>query len=359
MKTSPDPSIPLWLLRHLAVLDAIDPGLLSSVINAPSERLPIVAAALAIASENPRIEWDEGLASHIRNSNRRRLLEYCASGDLPDGLLPLLRKAGPAIRSSSFYITLLKWLQAKPSWPKLKALHHAENFTLTTLAVLDHLDPVAIHGNTLAFVPNIYNARILNAQIAFVRASCPDVSEKEIGVQVRRLGLAYKKAWEEFRRGDEYFDKPGQLVSAFVNKINFPDPPIDAPSNVTLLDTPKKMTAASVRYRNCLREKIMDVARGERYYFIWQSSDQDVVVELRIEPPIGVRLNDMKGAGNCDVIPSVREDIIAFLETQKIPDLPSWEDYLLEDLDSHYGEEFLKSWEQLRSDGHTQPCQQL
>ncbi|WP_152338538.1 hypothetical protein [Pseudorhizobium banfieldiae] len=358
MKTSPNPSIPLWLLRHLAVLDAIDPGLLSDVINAPDDRLPIIAAALAIASENPRVECDETLASHVRKSNRRRLLEYCASGHVPDGLYSLLSKAAPAIRSSSFYITLLKWLQAKPTWPKLKALHHAENFTLTTLAVLDHLDPVAIHANTLAFVPNIYNARILNAQIAFVRACCPDVTEKEIGSQVRRLGSAYKKAWNDFRE-DGYFDKPNQLVSLFINRIKFPRAPIHAQNNVVLLDTPKKMTAASVRYRNCLREKIMDVARGERYYFIWQSSDQDVVVELRIEPPIGVRLNDMKAAGNSDVVPSVREDIVNFLETQKIPDLPSWEDYLLEDLDSHYGEEFLKSWEQLRTDGHAELCQQL
>jgi hypothetical protein len=345
-----DIHVPSWLLGYLATLDAIDPGLLRDVILGRRERLPFVAAATAVFHDDPQVKDDATLAHHIRKSSNRRLLEYCTLNDPPESFLSLVRKADQIAGSPRFYVELLKWLRAKPTKQKLKTLHHSKSFTLKTLAVLDHLDPVALHVNTLAFVPNVYNARILNAQINFIRASCPDVSDKEIGMQVRRLGLAYKRAWDKFKNDGGYFDKPGQLIAAFVSRVKFPSPPFEAQDNVILLDTPKKMMAGSLRYRNCLRDKVMDVARGERYYFVWQSPTQDVVVELRIEQPIGIRLNDLQASGNGPVSQVVRREVTKFLADQGIADLPSWEDFLLEDMDSYHGEEFLKNWQELCSD---------
>ncbi len=343
-------NIPSWLLAHLAELDKTDVGLLREVISAPGDRLACIAAALAIASDCSHQDRSKVFVMHLRESSCRSLLTYCAQGDLPPSFLPLLRKSSTSIQSPNFYLSLLNWLRGNPSPAKLKALHYAKSFTLKTLAVLDALDPIAIHVNTLAFVPNVYNARILNAQIRFVRACCPSVSEKEIGWHVRRLGKAYNAAWNEFHSGGEYFDKPNQFITGFINRLRFPDAPMNPCDEVDLLDTPKKMIDASLRFRNCLRDKIIDVARGERYYFIWRSSVGDAIVELRIEPPTGVRLNDIRAARNSEVPPLVRDEVVRFLEGQGIPDLPSWEDFLLEDIDSYHGEDFLKSWKQLSED---------
>lgn len=339
-------NIPAWYIEALIELNKYEYGLIEEILSSNGGRKQIAAAAISFQRHGGTVSIGS-LASLLKHSKSSKVLNQCLGSALPGEFIPLISKQQDQIRQPSFYIGLAKWLSDHKSPSKLKALRHARSFSLTTLDILDALDPVAIQPMTLSFIPNVHNAYILNSQIAFLRSCCGTITDTDLRLQIRRLGQSYGRAWKKFYEGTTYFDKPQELINAFKNRMVFPAAPIRPSKEVILLDSAKQMSRAGLKYRNCLSDKILSVVRQERYYFIWRSPLEDAIVELRNDPPVGFRLNEVEAAGGGEVASETTAAITEFLHRHGIPTLPPWEDCLLEDVDSFHKRHFLKSWDQI------------
>nr|WP_250810304.1 hypothetical protein [Neorhizobium tomejilense] len=345
MITNQMEDFPAWYIQALLELNKFESGIMEEILSSRGGRKQIAAAAVSFQRHSGTVSA-ESLASLLRFSKSSDVLKECL-GALPSEFIPSIYKQKDEIRQPSFYIGLAKWLSDQKSPSQLKALRHARRISLTTLAILDALDPVAIQPMTLSFIPNLHNAHILNSQIKFLRSCCSGITDDDLRLSIRRLGQSYGRAWKQFHEGATYFEKPPEIINFLKNKLVFPAAPIRPSKEILLLDSAKKMKWAGLKYRNCLGDRILSVVRQERYYFIWRSPPNDVIVELRNDPPVGFRVNEMESAGGGEVASETRAAISEFLHSYGIPTLPPWEDCLLEDVDSFHRRHFLRSWDQI------------
>ncbi len=79
--------------------------------------------------------------------------------------------------------------------------------------------------------------------------------------------------------------------------LRVPEPPIHASGVCQPICSADELARAARRFRNCLRNFIPDVIRGEMYFYVWHG-DETAVIQLKPERPFGWLVNEIWGVQN-------------------------------------------------------------
>lgn len=338
-------ALPGWMTRPLLELEAQSPGFICDYLATPGRRRQALAAALALLEERRKEDacLEPALVETLRGGSCRDMLRRVA-GQVHPAFLPLLDKEPEIIRERGFYTGLHRWLLSAPSAESLKALRHVRRFNLVTLEVLDTLDPVAVHPVTLDFIPNVHNARILNAQIALCRKAAPKLSEATLRRHIETLGRKYRQALRSLEHDRDWFDQPDEFYEGLQRHFVFPAPPIRVRKPLKALRTGRQMQQAARSFRNCLGSCIADVVKEKAYFFIWTEEPQ-AVVKLVADRPLGWRIDAILAAENSPPARTQQRLIRRHLREAGALDQPAWDTCLLEDIHDIDAESFLREWE--------------
>ena len=339
-------TLPNWIMPTVLQLDSYNPGFLATLLREPSKRRQAIATIAAF-----EVQITPELAHLALNTPLETLLGACLP-QLPEHYLPLILKNNWQVQPKAFYCGLANWLKNQPSRQQLKTLYQMSQFSLSALEVLDRLDPVAIMPATMSFVPNAYNADVMNMQIDFVRRLVPDVTDHQLKQAIKALAFEFEKTFNKLRRDDFILETPPGLANRFYKRINLPRAPLKPHPNLTPLNSAPLLVEAGRKYNNCLEDRILQVLMLRKYYYIWQdaaSDSEDIcIIELITDDPIGWRIETLEAPSSQDVKPDLAARVKQDLKDAGAIDGPSWiRDDFLCDLFEADAKDFAARWNTL------------
>ncbi|WP_146140206.1 hypothetical protein [Alsobacter soli] len=282
----------------------------------------------------------DGVARSLAMLRAKAMLEAILGQVPPPGLLGTLARLGsqplPLPGSYERLVGIFK-SRSPLDRQRAKVLGQISGpIAVEMLRVLHVLDPIFLHPAVVANV-NVPTAYAANAALRWVREHCSTASDaniRESFVLFARGGLKrWLRAWAE-RMTRLPFEPPVNFASGFIPLASGP----------AMLD-------AGRRFRNCLAEKVPEVALGRRYYveLMKGHSSAGAIVELsRIST--GWLLASVYGPNNDRVPLPLQEEIRIMLRNAgiSVPDhAPGDPDYLAK-LAESFG---MWGWNRDRLDG--------
>jgi hypothetical protein len=250
-----------WVLSRIVALDEVRPGLAGQYLRASDERRHVIAAYFAsgtATSFSTRFE-----ANLLASGNHDDILS-AAYGSVPNGFRAALSRAGHRAQPGRFYIYLRALLASRQARDVLAVLAQQPTLDLTRLRVMRTLPisirtprMVAMHRDTTAArqTTNLFRLMVEN------------------GVDAMALAQAIRQV-----------QTPGELARCWrrwVEKLNFPEPPIPARSDYRPILTGRDLKATALIFRNCMRRFLSDALDGRDAFAVFCAPEQEIVVHLR------------------------------------------------------------------------------
>lgn len=239
----------------LVALDDIEPGLLARVLTAAPQRRQAIFAALA-AQEIKAGASDVGaelfaptFAEVVRHGRAMDILRH-AYGDVPDGLLGLLKRIGekPLPRSRDYIA--LHALAESDDGRGADALRGSGRITCRKLEVLAALDPRWRHANTLERLDAGVEAMKFNSAVQFLQSVNSKATDEVVAGAIARMAPSSSLP---------------KLLDRFLRRADrLPPHPISEGDNeLRPLATMRDLLEAGRKYRNCLAHRLADIAAGK------------------------------------------------------------------------------------------------
>lgn len=250
-----------WVLTRIVALDEVRPGLAGQYLRASDERRQVVAAYFASGAT----VWNSSHceADLLASGNHDDILS-AAYGSVPAGFRASLARAGNRAHPRRFYVYLRTLLASRYAREVLAVLAQQPTLDLTRLRVMRTL-PIPIRTpRMVAIHRDIMTARQTASLFRLM---------VENGVDEMALAQAVRQA-----------QTPGELARCWqrwVEKLNFPEPPIPALGQYRPILTGGDLKAAALIFRNCLRRFLSDALDGRDAFAVFSAPEQDVVVHLR------------------------------------------------------------------------------
>lgn len=284
-----------WPLRVLCDFDTASPHFFSHVLTASDLKRQCVFAALAEMEQNARtLAGSLGAASGVQcrdplaQSARALILLKPAQvlraiyNSVPDALLGTLKRVGPdPFGRLGLYRDLFR-LFAEPEERERADLirQFPGKLTEERLEIALALDSALLHQRVFERVADLEGAEQANAAVRLIRATVSTATTAElrrsVAVLPQVIGLStWAASW--LRRLDRPLAAPPALSDPDLTVLGVAD-----------------LRAASLRLRNCLRERVLHVATGRDCYVV----SPGAVAELRRTSDGRWVLFDMWGPGN-------------------------------------------------------------
>jgi hypothetical protein len=216
-----------------------------------------------------------------------------AAPDAPAGLRRALEQMGESAWPRDAYLTLLDML-AHPQ--AAKTLRHTRGIDAEQVCALAALPRPMLDGGGGALGLDLHQARL--------------AAEVYQGLSVRDGEAAAEAACRRWGAAATANDALGLMREAIVPQL--PPPPFVGTARLRPLRTQGEMRDASLRYRNCLRERIRAAAWGSSAFYEWLGEPR-TVVEIRRDELFGWRLDEARLVDNEAVPESARVAICAEL----------------------------------------------
>lgn len=244
-----------WPTEALVRLDDAKPGILARVLTAAPARRQSIFALLA-AQEikagdicQPDDAFPASFAEVVRHGRAMDILRH-AYGDVPDGLLGLLKRVGerPLPRAKD-YIAIYDLLTSNDA-RGANALRGSGRITCRKLEVLAALDPRWRHANTLNRIDTGVEAMTFNSAVEFVQSVNSKATDDVVAeaIALMRPTSTLPRLLERFlRRADQ-----------------LPPHPLGGGDNeLRPLSTMRDLLEAGRKYRNCLAHRLSEIAAGK------------------------------------------------------------------------------------------------
>jgi len=250
-----------WVLTRIVALDEVRPGLAGQYLRASSERRQVIAAYLA--SGEPFTDCPHYEADLLACGNHDDILS-AVRGSAPTGYRAALARVGHRVQPRRFYIYLRALLASHQANDVLNVLSQQPSVDMARLRVMRILPRpirtprvVAIHRDIVAARQT---AKLFRLMI-------------ENGVDETALAQAIRQA-----------ETPGDLMRCWrrwVERLNFPKPPIPAQSFYRPILTGSDLKAAALAFRNCMRRFLSDALDGRDAFAVFSAPEQEIVVHMR------------------------------------------------------------------------------
>lgn len=270
-----------WPLRTLCNLDTASPHFLGHVLLASGLKRQAIFAALAEFERGAcKVAAALGRASGIERRDlftqpaRSLILLKPAQviraiyGSVPHGLLGTLKRVGPdPFSRPGLYRDLFRLFDQPEEHERADLIRQASGkLTEERLEVVLTLDPALLHQRAFEHVMDLDEAQQANAAVRLIRATVSSATTDELRGSLAVLPQDVElSAW----------------AASWLRKLDRPlaaPPTLNDPDLVVL--GLQDLRAASLRLRNCLRQRILHIASGRDCYVVATSSP-GAVAELR------------------------------------------------------------------------------
>lgn len=286
-----------WVLTQIVELDEVRPGLAGQYLRASDERRHVIAAYFAGGATSSISRHRE--ANLLASGNHDDILS-AAYGSVPNGFRATLARAGHRAHPRRFYIYLRALLGSRHARDVLAVLAQQPTLDLVRLRVMRTLPVpirtprmVAIHRDITAArqTTNLFRLMVDN------------------GVDAMALAQAIRQV-----------QTPGELARCWrrwVEKLNFPEPPIPARSHYRPILTGGDLKATALVFRNCMRRFLSDALDGRDAFAVFSAPEQDIIVHLRRRDGLW-SLEDCHARGNRPVLIGARKAATDFVRAHGI-----------------------------------------
>jgi hypothetical protein len=310
-----------WATEVLVRLDDEMGGTLSRVLTAAPARRQAIFCALAAHEQNCGLQANgelipAGLAEVVRHGRAADILRHAFS-DVPEGLAGLLERVGerPLPRAKDYFA--LRDLAASEDRRSVDALIGSGRISVRKLEVLAALDARWRHANTLERIDTHGEALTFNAAVGFVQSVNSRATDEVVAQAIAAMRPSSTLA---------------RLLERFMRRADRlpPHPVPDGDNELVPLTSPRALVQAGRRYRNCLPNRVSDVAAGKMSIAEFR---QDALVEFRpLSLNAGWVLYAIHGERNRAVTVAVSDAVEAKCDAIGIPrirDDPGggWESY--------------------------------
>ena len=237
-------------------------------------------------------------------------------GRCPAGLLSCLGKLPESILRPSSYIDLLKLLDDPHA---AKVLFHADRINSNMIGLLRRLDPKLRRGRLVGLLKVPRATATIDFLINAISRIRPDVPRQAVLESLSTVSTAAEL--------EKWF-------CGWIEKGTFPAPPWDGNESLVPLKSVREMHRAAQLLRNCLRNRVVPVIAGVRYYYLHRRQPL-ITVELVNDRLAGWLVHDMRGVGNKRVSAALAARIGEQFKAGGIGSLPKF-DRLPRGLDPNY-----------------------
>lgn len=229
---------------------------------------------------------EEALATaELLRSGRAKEIVVHQFGSVPEGLLPTLERIGQMPLPSAESYRRLWAFFVDGDHGKARALREVGEITVSTIRVLDILDPVLVHGEVLKRVQTAAQAIDLNRSARFLRGVCSVATDEAISSAVGHMRSP---------------DALPRLLQRFLRRADqFPPQPVEGDHELRPLRTARAMISAGRDYRNCLASMVGEALVGRVAFAEFTGASAKAICEFRpLSSGRGWLLMDVHAARN-------------------------------------------------------------
>jgi hypothetical protein len=272
-----------WALLSASAAEVVSPGISMFIMRLRSHQSHAAFMCLAKITKTEAIMASRPQAPEdIREDLRAKLSQIAAlirtgttaeivcslRGSMPVGFSGFLAKLGPEpLSRPALYdqvFDLFAWDD-----PRAIVLSLMEGpLSMSTVNIVLTLDEAALHPEFVGALKNEQAAAALNAGLGLIRKTCSTVISDDIRQALHKAGNSFCAI---------------KFVEKFLlRKMDTPPGPrpLMADDDVfELLDHGPSLLRASRRFRNCLRQKAIQVATGKAAFAV--TRDKDIAFEMR------------------------------------------------------------------------------
>jgi hypothetical protein len=280
-----------WLLRAVADLDAVAPGVAGHVIRSSDERRHVIAALLSVT---PGTSFDEDFGRFILIASHDDLI-HAAFNFVPVGYRGALARSGVHTQPRKFYRYLAGLLSSPRRSDMARVVRRLQRITWPRLKVMRALAADLRHPSFVDLVKDQQQARDVTSSVHLLAARGADRGE------MRRALAAVKSP---------------PAIAAFARrwalKTLLPEHPVPATTSYIPISTGDQLRSIAKRYRNCSRSHIVRVHEGRSAFAEVVSDRGNAVVHL-VRGNAGWALDDVYSVDNEPAPREIETTVLRYL----------------------------------------------
>ncbi|WP_295633207.1 hypothetical protein [Novosphingobium sp.] len=265
-----------WLLRAVADLDMLAPGVAGHVIRASDERRHIIASLLSVS---PIQAFGADLGQFVQSAGHDVLIE-AAFGLVPFGYRRALARCGQHTQPRRFYPYLARLLSSPDRTEMARAVRLLPRVTWPRLQIIRILPEDLQHPSLVDIIDNAGQARDLTAVVKLLSEHGACRSEMAEALAATRTPEAISR-----------------FARRWSMKITFPPHPIPASDRYRPISTGVQLQDSARRFRNCARSHLVRILEQRSSFAEVRHDHGSAVVHLVKDGAFWV-LDDVYGPAN-------------------------------------------------------------